>query len=200
MTDGTVGDAAPDPRDGLDPHDEWATYVVIKRVLSPDKCARIVALAGDTTRATIEGGRNAPQQRNSRVAWIGQSEESRWLFEYLGHRLNSVNDRFFHLKLAGFTEPLQFAEYGPEEHYGWHLDMGRGEHRIRKLSFVVQLSDPRDYDGGVFQITTDGSPTAMPQDQGSVIAFPAYVMHRVTPVTRGLRRSLVGWIGGPPFA
>ncbi len=199
MTEGKVSDPIQDLRDSLVPHDEWATFVVLKRVFTREQCAGIVALGGETKRATIDGGRRVPQRRNSRVSWIAQSEESHWLFEYLGDRLDSVNDRFFHLTLAGFTEPLQLAAYGPEEHYGWHLDMGRGEHRIRKLSFVVQLSDPRDYDGGVFQITTDGSQTAMPQDQGSVIAFPAYVMHRVTPVTRGLRRSLVGWIGGPPF-
>ncbi|WP_193367363.1 2OG-Fe(II) oxygenase [Pelagibius marinus] len=195
-----MSDPTQDLRDSFVPHDEWATFVGIKRVFTPDQCARIVALGGETKRATIDGGRIEPRRRDGRVAWIGQSEETSWLFEQLRKRLDAVNNRFFHLKLAGFTEPLQLGCYGPEDHYGWHLDIGRGENRIRKLSFVVQLSDPEDYDGGVLQITTDGRPTAMLHEQGAMIAFPAFILHRVTPVMRGLRRSLVGWIGGPPFA
>ena len=64
----------------------------------------------------------------------------------------------------------------------------------------MQLSDPADYVGGALQITSGDRPSDMPRDQGALVAFPSYMIHRVTPVTRGRRRSLVGWIGGPPFA
>ena len=200
MTNDNRGGPPKDFRHELDPYEEWATFVVQKGTFSPEQCARIVALGGETKSGTVDGGRDARRLRDSNVAWIDQSEETRWLFDRLRAQLDAANDRFLHLTLAGFTEPLQFTEYGPEQHYGWHVDLGRGTYRIRKLSFVVQLSDPAHYEGGALQITSGSSPTGMPRDQGALISFPAYVMHRVTPVKRGLRRSLVGWIGGPPFS
>jgi PKHD-type hydroxylase len=200
VTDGgSRGDAPKDPRAGLKPHEEWATFVVKKGCFSAEECAGIVALGGAMTPGTMGGEPDNPRLRDSEVAWIGQDEATRWLFERLREPLVAANARFLHLALSGFTEPLQLAAYGPAQHYNWHTDVGPGTFRTRKLSFVVQLSDPADYEGGALEIATDSRPKAMARDQGALIMFPAYVMHRVTPVTRGLRRSLVGWIGGPPF-
>ena len=199
MTGGRSENPLKDSRHPLDPHEEWAGFVALKGTLNPEQCAVVATLGGETKSGTVDGGRAGAALRDSNVAWIDQGDESDWLFDRLWSRLNEANERFFHLKLEGFTEPLQFTEYGPTQHYGWHLDIGRGRYRVRKLSFVVQLSNPADYEGGDLQITAGHQPTGMPRDQGALIAFPAFTMHRVTPVIRGLRRSLVGWIGGPPF-
>ena len=64
----------------------------------------------------------------------------------------------------------------------------------------MQLSDPASYEGGNLEIMNSRDPQAMPRDRGVIIMFPSFTLHRVTKVTRGVRRSLVGWIGGPPFA
>jgi PKHD-type hydroxylase len=68
----------------------------------------------------------------------------------------------------------------------------------RKLSLVCQLSDPSEYEGGELQINT-GEIFTPEKQKGTVILFPSYLLHRVTPVTKGTRRSLVLWIEGPAF-
>ena len=72
---------------------------------------------------------------------------------------------------------------------------------FRSLSIVVQLSDPNDYDGCDLELLNMGEkrPTKMMRDRGTLIAFPSYTLHRVTPATRGVRNSLVAWVTGKPF-
>jgi PKHD-type hydroxylase len=81
--------------------------------------------------------------------------------------------------------------------YGWHQDFGGGI--SRKLSMAVQLSDPSEYDGGALQVMTSGEPQSIPKKRGMIAVFPSYILHQVTPVTRGSRQSLVAWVSGPPF-
>jgi PKHD-type hydroxylase len=70
---------------------------------------------------------------------------------------------------------------------------------VRKLSFVLQLSDPKDYKGGELQIHLGEEPTVMKKEQGALFAFPSPTLHEVTAITKGRRYSLVGWITGKPF-
>jgi len=69
----------------------------------------------------------------------------------------------------------------------------------RKLSLVLQLSDPKDYEGGELILHLSEEPTVVPKKQGYVTIFPSFVLHEVTPVTSGTRHSLVSWISGKPF-
>jgi PKHD-type hydroxylase len=71
--------------------------------------------------------------------------------------------------------------------------------QIRKLSLTIQLSDPFSYNGGELHLFTGNEPTIIPKEQGKLISFPSYVLHEVTPVTKGERYSLVAWITGPQF-
>jgi PKHD-type hydroxylase len=94
---------------------------------------------------------------------------------------------------------LQFTRYqAPGEHYEWHIDRGM-QTGTRKLSLSLQLSDPDDYEGGDLEMWFGGEPTKASRERGMMTFFPSYVMHRVTPVTKGVRYSLVCWISGPPF-
>lgn len=107
-------------------------------------------------------------------------------------------DRLYHFDVSSI-EPLQYAEYHSYDNggYDWHMDIGTGAANCRKLSISVQLSDPSDYDGGDLEFWGTG---VADRDQGKLIAFPSYLLHRVAPVTRGVRRSLVAWaIGATPF-
>ena len=83
--------------------------------------------------------------------------------------------------------------------YGWHLDYGGNGTPSRKLSMVLQLTDPSQYEGGNLQLMTSGEPITVRKQRGLVVVFPSYVLHQVTPVTNGNRQSLVSWITGPTF-
>ena len=88
---------------------------------------------------------------------------------------------------------------GSGTHYDWHVDNNMlTDLPPRKLSMSVQLSDPDDYDGGGLEIS-DGQIVEATDARGAVIVFPSYRVHRVTPVTEGVRRSLVVWANGPAF-
>ena len=104
--------------------------------------------------------------------------------------------------LAGF-ESFQFAEYNPGDHYSWHSDWfleSKGNYQ-RKLSLTMQLTDPSQYDGGDFQFheLDDGPDGRLLRKQGTILIFPSYLVHRIRPITRGCRHSLVAWYEGPEF-
>jgi PKHD-type hydroxylase len=98
------------------------------------------------------------------------------------------------------NENIQFAEYGPEQHYHWHVDVFplSGLPLDRKLTVVCLLNDPAEFTGGEFQIRLYSEYTA-PLVKGSVIAFPSFLEHRVVPVTSGVRKSATMWLRGPRF-
>jgi PKHD-type hydroxylase len=81
--------------------------------------------------------------------------------------------------------------------YNWHQDFGTGV--SRKLSNVVQLSDPSEYEGGNLQIMTNSGVQRIRKKRGLAVAFPSFTFHTVTPVTAGTRQSLVAWVSGAPF-
>jgi PKHD-type hydroxylase len=112
----------------------------------------------------------------------------------------ALNDRVYQFDLRGFSEGLQYSVYhGSEEgHYDWHVDHGPIR-VLRKLSISVQLTDPSLYDGCDLQFQAGNRIETAPRTRGSVIAFPSYVLHRVTPCTRGTRKALVAWTTGPQF-
>jgi PKHD-type hydroxylase len=124
-----------------------------------------------------------PSIRRSDLNWLPNTPETQWVFETLGH--------------------VVLTNYNSSEHgmYGWHVDMGPNTTSpCRKLSIVVQLSDPVDYEGGVLELQPSGSNVVrMRKQRGLVVAFPSWTLHQVTPVTQGDRQSLVAWISGPPF-
>lgn len=115
-----------------------------------------------------------------------------------------ANEIVYHYDLSKFT-PCQFAQYNVGDFYDYHQDSGfsiaETEKETRKLSLTVQLSDPKDYDGGVFQFYNGDKDPEVPPiiEQGSIIVFDSRMWHRVTPVTNGVRYSLVSWILGPRY-
>lgn len=145
--------------------------------------------------------------RRSRIAWIPVDDSSGWIYDKLAVIAGRAN-RSYGFDLIGFTEDLQFTEYRDAgAFYTWHQDGLDGDLAVRKLSMVVQLSDPDDYDGGeleFFALDGDESESAtdrraLMRRRGTVVVFPAFEYHRVAPMLSGTRRSLVCWIGGPRF-
>lgn len=156
------------------------------------------AKAADSN-ARLGGNIEDKNVRRSKVTWLNNNSESEWVFKRLGEITAKLNAQYYHFDLTGFGELLQLTHYDQSENgmYGWHQDYGINI--SRKLSVVLQLSDPGDYEGGNLQVMTSGTPTNVRKQRGLVAVFPSYVLHQVTPVTQGSRQSLVAWISGSPF-
>lgn len=137
--------------------------------------------------------------RRAQVAFLGLADSRMWLFDKLGFIARQLNAQYFQLDLVGFAEDLQYTVYNDSGHYQWHMDKGPSSPAPRKLSLVLQLSDPDEYEGGELQLMIGPDPQVVPRQMGLLYAFPSYVVHKVTPVTRGTRRSLVVWLCGPKF-
>ena len=155
-----------------------------------------------TELAEVGGHTDAPPDlRTSRVAWFGNTSETSWIYDRLAFIARKLNAKFYNFDLYGFLEDMQFTIYegGEESHYTWHIDMSDDAPSARKLSLVLQLSDPSEYEGGELQTMTSSVPATVDKQKGLIAAFPSYVLHRVTPVTKGTRYSLVIWVCGPSF-
>ena len=99
-----------------------------------------------------------------------------------------------------YLQTVQIGKYEDQGHYDWHIDtMKPGEFGMqRKLSAVLFLSNPEDYEGGVFELKSLKQPLGK-LPRGSIIVFPSYLSHRVTPVTKGTRYTATSWMMGPTF-
>lgn len=134
--------------------------------------------------------------RKSGVTWLYREPRTKWIFDRIDAVVREVNQTY-RFDLSGYNL-IQIARYSEGNYYDWHLDIGSKVASTRKLSITVQLSDPEDYDGGELELFsfTRKKPT---RNIGSIIVFPSFLTHRVAPVTRGMRWSLVAWVNGPPF-
>ncbi len=153
-----------------------------------------------------EGEQLNAKKRSSRITWLEPAADTEWLYQRIGDILKYHNQTYYGYDLQGI-EHLQFTEYGEGDFYGPHLDWGSGlvmgrDDVCRKLSFTVQLSNPDSYEGGDFNLPCDDNfagERERVRQFGSIIVFPSWILHEVTPVTKGTRRSLVGWCLGPEF-
>lgn len=165
---------------------------------SAEECRKIAALADAEKTHDGQIGKGMDNQiRKSEVSYVNPVESSQWVFEKLEYILLDLN-REYKFDLNGFREGFQVAEYAaPGGQYAWHNDIGTGDFSTRKLSMSVQLSEASDYEGGELEFADSTAPA--PKEIGSLIVFPSYLPHRVHPVTRGVRKSMVSWIAGPAF-
>ena len=137
--------------------------------------------------------------RDSKIKWINLDENSMWMYDKLMNFASEANS-IWNFNLYSIVDSIQYTEY-PEGcgHYDWHLDIGPGSINHRKISIVVQLSDPSEYEGGELEIWTGGQFKQIQKVKGCVVLFPSFLLHRVTPVTKGLRKSIVLWAGGDSY-
>ena len=170
-------------------------------VFSIDDCQKII---NDNSSegfgvAEVVVGRNddTPKEnlqiRDSSNIWIERNDTNMWLFDKMLALVMSANKQFgFEVD---FFEALQLAKYEVGQFYNWHVDLGPGHMGNRKLSVTVQLSDTDSYEGGDL-VLDDGADFMAPRELGSVTVFPSFMRHKVTPVTKGTRYSLVVWASG----
>lgn len=147
---------------------------------------------------TVGGG--GDEIRSSQIKWIPQHPQFEWLYSKMLNLSLEANQAIWDFDLWTINDSIQYTEYYASQngHYDWHQDCGPNNLSQRKLSIVIQLND--DYEGGELQIWQGGqSYQTLPKQKGFTTCFPSYMMHRVTPVTEGTRKSLVLWIGGGRF-
>ena len=137
--------------------------------------------------------------RVTRTAWIRHNPQTAWIYDKLFRIAYHLNQTIYRLDITGLTEQLQYTVYEAAEggHYDWHVDHTTITPMPRKLSLSLQLSDPVDYEGCALELHAANSIEAAPRERGTVIVFPSYVLHRVSPILSGRRRSLVAWVSGP---
>lgn len=149
---------------------------------------------------------------NRDIAYVYPDDYSKWLFTYLSGAVQTANDSQYHFDIEFVTDPIHYVIYPEPNTIGetgelreeggfldWHMDIGFQQVNRRKLACIVQLSDPSEYEGGQLQIWPGGSGETdivkLDLQKGDVLVFPTFLLHRLSPVTKGERRALVYWAG-----
>lgn len=138
--------------------------------------------------------------RTSSIRWIPINKDTLFIYERILSMVKEANDEIWDFNIHSLSEEIQFTEYYGSEngHYSWHLDIGP-KINYRKISITIQLSDEDEYEGGELELLKGHDSVVIPKEKGMATLFPSYVLHRVRPVTKGIRRSLVLWVSGPSF-
>ena len=152
------------------------------------------------------------KKRNSNIVWMND----RWIFKEIQPYVKMANQNAGWNFDWDWSESCQFTIYKKGQYYDWHCDSwdkpymeeGPTKGKIRKLSVTVSLTNPKEYKGGELEfdfrnLDPDKKPNIRPCTEilpkGSLVVFPSFVWHRVKPVTKGVRHSLVIWNLGYPF-
>lgn len=145
--------------------------------------------------------------RKSSSAFHFKNADNNWIFDRLLYMTETTNDIFFQFDLLGF-EKYQYTVYNSTDYYDYHVDMVFGStainqesHLARKLSVSIQLNDSSEFDGGNLELCygLPDQPISLKLEKGTAVFFPSYMLHKVAPITRGVRKSLVVWALGPKF-
>ncbi|MEI6098563.1 MAG: 2OG-Fe(II) oxygenase [Alphaproteobacteria bacterium] len=179
-------------------------FHLTQAALSDSDCDQLVALCAAAPKkdAALVGATTAHQIRRADLVWLDDLPRASWVMDRMIQTVVAANRGSFGFDLTDFSESPQVARYGADRqgHFDWHSDIGAGALAARrKLTIVVQLSDPADHEGGTLELWPDSHMRQIPRQRGLAVTFPSFVLHRVTPVTTGTRWSLTLWSHGPAF-
>ena len=183
---------------------ENTSWIALDKIFTNQELNEIVTQADQVKKVSSTVGSGAVSDyRVCDIAWLESDEiksDFDWIYATLADAISQANNEHFQFDLTYLTA-LQYTVYNGNDYsnYQKHLDVGR-QFPNRKLSFSVQLSDDAEYTGGDLRFHyIKNQPEVAPREKGTVIFFPSWIVHDVTPVTQGTRRSLVGWVNGPNF-
>ena len=187
----------------------WQSYVATttQPIFSPQQCQMIVDAGHQQKpeKALVGGGPKGAHDTKKRVttiSWIPFAKMPE-MYKQIENQLSIVNLNHFGFDGVTLTEPAQFTEYPKGGFYDWHMDLNafgqEGQNPIRKISMTLLLSDPKDFTGGDLMFSEMGDNKPLPLKQGQAIFFASFLRHKVAPVKKGIRRSMVMWFGGPPL-
>ena len=186
----------------------WKSYIVetTQPIFTPQQCQMIINKGMSLKKETAQvgmgqrpGGGYDPKKRITTISWIPFKEMPE-MYKDIEATMLKANNNHFGFEGMRLTEIGQFTHYPTGGFYDWHMDndvLGKHQPPVRKISMTLLLSPEHEFEGGELEFMQKGK-TAKPK-QGQAIFFASWLQHRVKPVTRGERKSLVRWFGGPSF-
>jgi len=189
---------------------KWKAYVVTttQPVLTPEQCEEVIRLGQTVPNNEARVGvgsigkdknRYDAKMRVTTIGWI-PFDKGAPMYEIIEQWMITTNTNHFGFEGMQVTENAQYTEYPKGGFYEWHVDndlVMTNMPPVRKISMTLLLSDPKDFEGGELELIDDEKRANL--KQGCAIFFASFIRHRVKRVTKGTRKSLVMWFGGPPF-
>jgi len=186
---------------------KWKSWIIqtTTPIFTPDQCRQIIECGHRQPPQTAQVGMNKPgggtdtKKRVTTISWIPFQEMVN-MYRDLDKFIQAANENHFGFGDVRVTENAQFTEYPVGGFYDWHMDCDTNmqhEPPVRKISMTLLLNDPSEFEGGHLELGAPGKFAEL--KQGHAIAFASFINHRVQPVTKGVRQSLVVWFGGKPF-
>ena len=186
---------------------KWKSWIVetTTPLFTPDQCRQIIDCGRRQPPQKAQVGMGKPgggydtKKRVTTISWIPFKEMS-FMYQDLNRFIQKCNENHFGFGDIRITEQAQFTEYPEGGFYDWHMDSDvvmLHEPPVRKISMTLLLSPEDQFEGGDLELMTPGKKAKL--KQGHAICFASFLNHRVAPVTRGVRQSLVMWFGGTPF-
>lgn len=148
--------------------------------------------------SAVTGSNDTPTSyRTSDISWVDETNDSYWLYEKIANYAMEANKIMWNFDIWGYQDSFQYTIYDAAEegHYDWHADCGPNMSN-RKLSCVLQLTNPSEYTGGDLELNVGSNVMQVPKAKGLLTFFPSFILHRVSPLKSGVRRSLVTWLAG----
>lgn len=184
----------------------WKSLIVetTTPIFTPEQCKLIIEAGKKQPRqdGQVGGGKGGAvdtKTRLSHISWI-PFDVLPEMYKTLDRAMHQTNGNHFGFEGMKITELAQFTEYSGGGFYDWHMDSdvnGIKEPPVRKISMTCLLSNEDEFEGGGLELMSEGKFAKI--KQGHAIFFASYIQHRVVPVTKGVRNSLVMWFGGTPF-
>ena len=186
----------------------WRSYVVETTgpIFSQKQCQMVInkgiSLKSEEAKVGMgqkPGGGYNPNKRVTTISWIPFKEMPE-MYRDIEKTMLQANNNHFGFEGMQLTEPGQFTHYPTGGFYEWHMDndvLGKHQPPVRKISMTLLLSPENEFEGGELEFMSNGKTAKL--KQGQAIFFASWLQHRVKPVTRGERKSLVMWFGGPSF-
>ena len=187
----------------------WRSFIVetTRPIFTPEQCQKIIQAGRSEPRnnatigsdKNIKGGTIDTKTRTSHISWIPFNKMTE-MYKRLEKTMKQTNGNHFGFDGMTITEMAQYTEYPEGGFYDWHVDNDvnmRHEPPVRKISMTCLLSPESEFEGGDLELMAEGKVAKI--KQGQAIFFASFIRHRVKPVIRGNRKSLVMWFGGTPF-
>jgi len=186
---------------------KWKSWIIetTTPLFTPEQCQKIIECGRSQPPQQAQVGTGKPgggtdtKKRITTISWIPFSE-MKPMYDQVDSFIKKTNLNHFGFEDVGVTEQAQFTEYPEGGFYDWHMDCDiamKHEPPVRKISMTVLLSPENQFEGGHLELMAPGKYAKL--KQGHAICFASFINHRVQPVTKGVRQSLVMWFGGQPF-
>jgi len=185
---------------------KWKSYVVETTgpIFTPEQCKMIIEAGRSEPKQTGQvgggsGGTVDTKTRTSHISWI-PFKKMLDMYKDIEKLMQKTNRNHFGFDGMTLTEPAQYTEYPEGGFYDWHIDSDINcahEPPVRKISMTCLLSPESEFEGGDLEVMSEGKVAKL--KQGQIVFFASFIRHRVKPVIKGNRKSLVMWFGGTPL-